>query len=239
MMDVTKSDYIYDPDNPQGYKNAMGKYKTDQEWLFISRFLTQKPMRILDIGGGSGRFAVPLAKLGHYVTVIDTSAQALALMARHNLDNIDPIHGDFMLHDVQHQYDLALTIEIETPEEVNQIAPITLESLFSKIQQSLKPNGVFISTQLNQHSWRYKLRLLKEKQAGEDIFQYIPRSPKQYRQVIQQSGFKNYEMEGFVWMPFSAIADSALVPVFAWFEKYLGLKYWLSQSPWLLIAAIK
>ncbi|RFU22574.1 methyltransferase domain-containing protein [Geodermatophilus marinus] len=39
-------------------------------------------LRVLDVGGGSGVFAVPLARLGHEVTVVDPSADALATLAR-------------------------------------------------------------------------------------------------------------------------------------------------------------
>lgn len=40
------------------------------------------PLRVLDVGGGSGIFAVPLARLGHSVTVVDPSADALATLRR-------------------------------------------------------------------------------------------------------------------------------------------------------------
>jgi len=40
------------------------------------------PLRVLDVGGGSGIFAVPLAQLGHEVTVVDPSADALATLGR-------------------------------------------------------------------------------------------------------------------------------------------------------------
>ncbi len=40
------------------------------------------PLRVLDVGGGSGVFAVPLARLGHEVTVVDPSADALATLRR-------------------------------------------------------------------------------------------------------------------------------------------------------------
>jgi S-adenosylmethionine-dependent methyltransferase len=40
------------------------------------------PLRVLDVGGGSGMFAVPLARLGHDVTVVDPSADALATLQR-------------------------------------------------------------------------------------------------------------------------------------------------------------
>jgi S-adenosylmethionine-dependent methyltransferase len=39
-------------------------------------------LRVLDVGGGSGVFAVPLARLGHEVTVVDPSADALATLER-------------------------------------------------------------------------------------------------------------------------------------------------------------
>ncbi len=40
------------------------------------------PLRVLDLGGGTGGLAVPLAGLGHQVTVVDPSPDALASLAR-------------------------------------------------------------------------------------------------------------------------------------------------------------
>ncbi len=50
----------------------------------IERFAggTGARMAILDVGGGSGGFAVPLAELGHEVTVVEPSANALASLRR-------------------------------------------------------------------------------------------------------------------------------------------------------------
>ena len=39
-------------------------------------------LRVLDVGGGTGGFAVPLAQAGHRVTVLDPSPDALAALAR-------------------------------------------------------------------------------------------------------------------------------------------------------------
>jgi SAM-dependent methyltransferase len=39
-------------------------------------------LRVLDAGGGSGGFAVPLAQLGHHVTVVDPSPDSLAALER-------------------------------------------------------------------------------------------------------------------------------------------------------------
>lgn len=41
-----------------------------------------QPMDVVDVGGGTGGFAVPLARLGHRVTVVDPSPDALAALQR-------------------------------------------------------------------------------------------------------------------------------------------------------------
>jgi 2-polyprenyl-3-methyl-5-hydroxy-6-metoxy-1,4-benzoquinol methylase len=42
----------------------------------------ERPVRVLDVGGGSGTWAVPMAALGCQVTVVDTSPNALAALRR-------------------------------------------------------------------------------------------------------------------------------------------------------------
>jgi 2-polyprenyl-3-methyl-5-hydroxy-6-metoxy-1,4-benzoquinol methylase len=52
-------------------------------WVALDPLVgTGEPLRVLDVGGGSGVFAVPLARLGHRVTVVDPSADALATLQR-------------------------------------------------------------------------------------------------------------------------------------------------------------
>jgi S-adenosylmethionine-dependent methyltransferase len=58
-----------------------------------------RPPRVLDVGGGSGAWAVPLARLGCVVTVVDNSPNALAVLHRrareagvHEL--VTPVQGD-------------------------------------------------------------------------------------------------------------------------------------------------
>lgn len=56
-------------------------------------------LTVLDVGGGSGVFAVPIAELGHDVTVVDVSADALATLERRASDagvtgRVTGIQGD-------------------------------------------------------------------------------------------------------------------------------------------------
>jgi SAM-dependent methyltransferase len=55
--------------------------------------------RVVDIGGGTGGFAVPLAELGHRVLVVDPSPDALAALGRraaerHVTDLVTGVQGD-------------------------------------------------------------------------------------------------------------------------------------------------
>ena len=51
-------------------------------WEALQAALDQSSSRIVDVGGGTGGFAVRLAQLGHRVTVVDPSPDALAALDR-------------------------------------------------------------------------------------------------------------------------------------------------------------
>ncbi|GLY01868.1 MULTISPECIES: methyltransferase domain-containing protein [Actinoplanes] len=58
-----------------------------------------RELTVLDVGGGTGGFAVPLAEAGHAVTVIDASPDALAALTRRAADagvadRITAVQGD-------------------------------------------------------------------------------------------------------------------------------------------------
>ena len=104
------------------------------------------PLRVLDVGGGSGMFAVPLARLGHEVTVVDPSADALATLRRRAEtagvgDRVRGVQGDGdLLHEVlpgddgADGYDLALCHSVL---EVVDDPAVTL----SEIARALRPGG--------------------------------------------------------------------------------------------------
>ncbi|CAB4931550.1 unannotated protein [freshwater metagenome] len=56
--------------------------RTAAVWAALDPVVGAGPLQVLDVGGGAGVFAVPLAQLGHTVTVVDTSADALATLRR-------------------------------------------------------------------------------------------------------------------------------------------------------------
>ena len=57
--------------------------RTAAVWAALDPVLgTGRSLSVLDVGGGSGTLAVPLAEAGHDVTVVDPSADALATLRR-------------------------------------------------------------------------------------------------------------------------------------------------------------
>jgi len=59
--------------------------RTAVVWAVLRRELERAPdggLTVLDVGGGTGGFAVPLAEAGHRVTVVDASPDALAALNR-------------------------------------------------------------------------------------------------------------------------------------------------------------
>ncbi len=76
--------------------------RTTVVWEALRTVLTQEPgreLRVLDIGGGTGGFAVRVAELGHHVTVVDPIPDALAILDRRSeetgvADRVDGVQGD-------------------------------------------------------------------------------------------------------------------------------------------------
>ncbi|MGY1638008.1 class I SAM-dependent methyltransferase [Geodermatophilus sp. SYSU D00742] len=105
------------------------------------------PLRVLDVGGGSGNSAVRLAQMGHEVTVVDPSADALATLHRRAetagvAPRVRGVQGDGdLLHEVvpagegaEGSYDLALCHSVL---EVVDDPATTLR----EIARALRPGG--------------------------------------------------------------------------------------------------
>jgi S-adenosylmethionine-dependent methyltransferase len=90
-----------------------GTARTAVVWDALQQALDERA-RIVDIGGGTGGFAVRLAEVGHTVTVVDPSPDALAALGRRAAesdvrDRITGIQGDVDgLLDVVEEADVVL-----------------------------------------------------------------------------------------------------------------------------------
>lgn len=67
-----------------GTANPQAAPRTAAVWQVLQGELDRQPgpLTVIDVGGGTGGFAVPLARSGHQVTVVDSSPDALAALTR-------------------------------------------------------------------------------------------------------------------------------------------------------------
>ena len=76
--------------------------RTAAVWAVLRRELARhgaSALTVVDVGGGTGGFAVPLAEEGHAVTVVDASPDALAALTRRAaeagvVDRVRAVQGD-------------------------------------------------------------------------------------------------------------------------------------------------
>lgn len=98
-------------ERPLERRNAV---RTAVVWDAVQSVLHGAPRRVLDIGGGTGGFAVRVAALGHDVMVVDPSPDALAALGRRAQDEgvsgrVTGVQGDLgTLAEVAQDVDLVL-----------------------------------------------------------------------------------------------------------------------------------
>lgn len=115
---------------------------------FILSLASGKKRIILELGCGTGRLALPLARAGHRVFGLDSSLEMLAL-AKVKLDrepadiqsSVAWIEGDMTSYHIGRLFDL-VTISHNT---LHELTPDTVRKVFSQIKKHLRPDGlVFI-----------------------------------------------------------------------------------------------
>lgn len=77
---MAKVEQFYDS-NVQREWDRLGRHKTEFAITMraLSEYLPRPPARIVDIGGGPGRYSIALAQMGYDVTLVDLSAMELDL----------------------------------------------------------------------------------------------------------------------------------------------------------------
>lgn len=221
--------YRYDTHDPSVYGNAMGRYKTARQLAFVQELVGSRGARIVDVGGGAGRLAIPLARLGHDVTVVDPSAEALGSLAQRSGGKVRTVCGDLMSFAPQRSYDAALLVDT-----LKYLRDTPVERALAKLASLVGPGGLVVVAEINGGSWRNRVSELAGRRRG---LPYRIDSAAGYRRALRGAGLEVVRERGMVWMPLPFNSDSRLVGVLARAETLLGLDRWIGQSPWLLIGA--
>ena len=223
------SPYNWDYLDKRAYNNKVGHYKYRREYKFIVENGINNFKNILDIAGGSGRFAIPLSDYSNNITVIDVNKEALKLLSQRK-STIETIHSDFSATEINDSFSIILCIEAIGNFQ-------NWEEFFDKIHKLLSDDGRFIFTYTNPNSWRFFLRKLKHLKNG--YYPYKEMELNELKALLVKSNFEIVTMEGLNWIPLSLSSDSIFVALFEKIEHLLRLKKWHSQSPWLLLSVKK
>jgi ubiquinone/menaquinone biosynthesis C-methylase UbiE len=223
--------YNWDYLDKKAYANRVGHYKFKRQYNFIVENGNNHFDKILDIAGGSGRFALPLRDYSKKITVLDLNPSALELLRERDTDNtIEIINDDFTKIEINDTFSLILCIEAIGYFE-------NWEFFFNKVGKLLEVDGRFIFIYTNPNSWRFLLRKIKHCKSG--FHPYNEMKLDELKELLNKCDFEIEKMEGMNWIPLSLSSNSILVPFFEFIEKIFRLKNCYSQSPWLMISIKK
>lgn len=207
----------------------MGQYLTAMELGFVTEFLQNKNVSlVLDVGGGSGRIAIPVyKKLRNQVVVFDKGLLQLGkLRAKADcavcLGNTDswPFKDEC--------FDALLAIQL-----VEYLLDIHV--FFRECQRVLKPGGYLLFNFSNEHSlygWLHPV-LYKNKTCYRFSFSDIKQSAK-------NAGFNIVKANGYRWLPFTRASNNKALDFFATLERWLKpLTAEPRISPWVFCIAKK
>jgi 2-polyprenyl-3-methyl-5-hydroxy-6-metoxy-1,4-benzoquinol methylase len=215
----------------RGNATRMGQYLTRVEGQFIEEGLAAAPWarKVLDIGGGSGRFALPLHARGYHVVVTDADSVPLRLLTSHN-----PHVGRVLTSASA----ASLTVASQSVDCVLCIEVFGLSDqacwFFPECHRVLREGGLLIFTAHNKLSYKGLLRRVRQET------RFYSRSIGDIRQRLRAAGFTVLREQGFNWLPATRLSNNRLIPFLGSVGKSMHMGSAAAQfSPWVLVLARK
>jgi ubiquinone/menaquinone biosynthesis C-methylase UbiE len=123
------------------YSDEKGEAVTSEECTLIPSLAGEPPKSILDIGIGTGRHAIRLAKMGYKIIGIDLSKGMLKVLNKKNIKGIKTVCADINKYKFPptQKFDMAIMMW-NSFNEIALTKPIA-KSLINKLKSMLKPEG--------------------------------------------------------------------------------------------------
>lgn len=215
--------------------SRVGRYMDALEHAFLWRYLPPSPARVLDVGGGTGRWSRRLLARGDWQLLIEPQL--------YNLQRLEL--GGEALRAVRGRGE-ALPIPANAFDALILVQVIDFipdrAAFFREVHRVLKPGGVFLLTWTNRHSLKgmlYHAYSTLKGQPPAERYQIYGKSHAENLRLLRESGFSLLGAEGYSWVILPRSHNTRLVDLFATIERALGLRRWHSASPNLMIAARK
>ncbi len=213
----------------------MGQYYDRTEKTLFQPYLPQEPGKVLDLGGGTGRWSNWVAEKGHQVVLLDRDLSVLKI-AQQRHPNISSAKANV-------EY---LPAPDETFQMVFAVQMIGMiqdrHQFFREIHRVLKPNGLLFITWDNKSSIKgllYKTyaRLKQISTKEQELFYQV--SHEEYNTALQAAGFFIREARGYAWTLLPRSNDTYWVDAFVAVERGLRLHKRLAISPNVITVAQK
>jgi SAM-dependent methyltransferase len=127
----------------EGFLNYVGAMATIEdatvrEIVTVTEHAHSRPERILDVGGGPGRFSAEFTRRGGDVTLFDQAEVLDLLESRHDSLGVDVVGGD-ATESLPTGYDLVFSARMTTS-----FTPADLRDYFGNAFEALNPGGTFV-----------------------------------------------------------------------------------------------
>jgi ubiquinone/menaquinone biosynthesis C-methylase UbiE len=152
-----------------------------------------KDKKILDVGAGNGRLALRLAKLGAEVTALDVSEKMIERLKDLKIKRLTTVIGDCEdLLFAEESFDMVIATFLIVHLK-------DLKKFFDEAYRVLKPNGLFLITNINQR----QAPVIKTKKGSIEIESYYHR-PEKVIEELEMLAFKieknNFIYENDIWV---------------------------------------
>lgn len=208
-------------------QTSVGLYLTSIEESFLcnAKYLREQEI-FLDIGAGSGRFAIPLQKKGKKVTLIETDIEAIEA-GRRSFRSLKYVCGDAfqkMPELAECGFDCAFAIQVSS-----YLRPEDFSALLNEVYRILKPGGHFVFNTINPYSVKSQFKcLLRFRTGGRSNVSFsnsfVHSLLGRKWRVVDKFGYNN--------IPFTRASNSKLVSKFRGFDNFTGKSTTLSH--WIL-----
>lgn len=211
-------------------ETLIGQYLTKKEQDIIFSFLEDvNDKLLLDICGGSGRFANPLYMKGGDIIVLDIDSVALSVLHKKN-SAISLVQSDSQKLPFKNSiFDGILMIQ-----SVEYIPDI--DGLIEECSRVLKERGILLINFSNKNS--YKRFRLKRKNYS-SYYKSYGITYGGFKEKLKRANLIIERAIGYNWAPVSRMSNCKLIPYFFALEELLRLEYLPSTSPWVFIIARK
>jgi SAM-dependent methyltransferase len=209
----------------------MGQYLTAIEKYFLKKVFEKStwPKKILDIGGGDGRFGWFSIKNGadfhiilefDKVPILDLLDSGWDLPVLIGNGNQVPIQYD--------SFDAVFAIEVPACTDREHI-----KGFLEQVHKVLIKDGTLILTTDNLFSWGGLKKIISPANYKFGTYGYYTQTYLETLACIRTSGFETISSFGFRWPPFSRTSNSRWIPAMMKVEDIFRLNSLPSVSPWI------